>query len=99
MTDEAYVEAADSVLKSQAYADAVARAEASNKLFTDAVDVPLKDLLGADYKQHLFGKTRVSRNPPASVETDFTDGTMRAYFHKDASGNWNLHTMYPNPKQ
>jgi len=62
--------------------------------------IKLEDILGADYKNQVFGKTRIGtkNNPIGTSATDFTDGTAKAVFRKDVSGNWNLHSMYPEPK-
>ena len=102
MTDEAYVQAEKFIRNSQKYKDEIAEAEKRGRDFAPVKGtIRLEDIFGKDYKQNVFGKTRIGseKNPVGTVETDLTDGTMRAIFRKDAAGNWNLHTMFPEPKK
>ncbi len=102
LSDEAYVEAESFMCNNQAYKDAVAQADklGDNRVVIEDI-IRLEDVFGTDYKQHVFGKTRMGslKHPTGSVDTDLTDGTMTAVYIKDASGKWNLRTMYPEPKK
>lgn len=100
-SEEAYVQAEEYIKNSQEFKDITTAADAVNNTRPEAVIVKLEDIYGSNYKNNLFGKTRTgtARNPTGSVETDFTDGTMKAVYRKDTNGNWNLHTMYPEPKR
>ncbi|MEJ7617061.1 MAG: hypothetical protein WKF30_08910 [Pyrinomonadaceae bacterium] len=101
VTDEAYVEAEKRIRHSQAFKDAIADANLRNKDRIATEGTQLESIFGANYKDSVFGKTRLgSRNNPTGVASaDFTDGTMTAIYSKDATGKWNLFTMYPEPKQ
>lgn len=101
VSEEAYVKAEDYVLKSQEFKDSIAAANAAGKDQAQPIQMKLEDIYGSNYKDYVFGKTRVgsAKNPTGSVETDFTDGTIKAIYRKDGNGNWNLHTMYPEPKK
>jgi hypothetical protein len=65
-----------------------------------AVEIPLKEALGDDYKTKLSGKTRkgTRKNPTGSDDTDFTDGTLKAIYVMNPDGSETLLTMFPNPK-
>ena len=85
---------------SQKYEDELAIAE-GNGLEEFAVEnIKLEDVYGANYKDQVFGKTRVGskNNPTGATETDFTDGTINAKFQKDSNGKWYLDAMFPEPK-
>jgi hypothetical protein len=64
------------------------------------VIVPLKEVLGDDYKKFVEGKTRTgSRNhPTGSVETDLEDCDLIARYKVARDGSVTLITMFPNPK-
>ncbi len=76
-------------------------AEGSGETFIKVENVKLEDIYGSDYKNQVFGKTRTGtkNNPVGTIPTDFTDGTIYAFFTKDVNGKWNLETMYAKPKQ
>ncbi len=96
----AMVKAEEAVRSSQNYKDELKKAKDDGKTMFAVKGTKLEDALGADYKSKVAGVTRQGskNNPTGSAPTDFTDGTIRAVYKKDASGNWNLHTMFPEPK-
>jgi hypothetical protein len=100
-SEEAYVKAEEHIKNSQEFKDAVAAADAAGKDQIPAITPKLEDIYGPNYRNEVFGKTRTgsAKNPTGSVETDFTDGTMKGVYRKGIDGNWNLHTMYPEPKK
>lgn len=94
-----YVDAEDTVRGSQAFADS--RKDAASKGETRfSVELPLKDVLGDDYKDKLEGVGRLGsiKHPTGSAPTDFTDGTLTAVYDVAADGTVTLVTLYPNPK-
>ena len=98
---DALVKAEIYVKNSQEYRNALNNANATGLSDNFAVDgIKLEDIFGANYKDEVFGKTRIGskNNPVGTVETDFTDGTVKAAFKKDANGNWQLETIYSQPK-
>lgn len=97
---ESLVKAEDYVRNSQNYKDALEEAVLDGSDQFAVSGTKLEDIFGVDYKNQVFGKTRTGtkNNPTGSVETDFTDGTVKAVFKKDSSGKWQLETMYPEPK-
>jgi hypothetical protein len=99
-TDEAYVQAEARIKNSQQFKDETAAADAAGKSRTEAIEMSLEDIYGSNYTNKVYGKTRQgsANNPTGTTDTDFTNGKMRAYYEKDASGNWRLITMYPNPQ-
>lgn len=71
------------------------------------LEIPLRDIFGAGYQNHVHGirrpgsKTKPTGDPPGDLQpsnTDFTDGTMFAFFKKSDDGEYKLRTMYPKPK-
>lgn len=82
------------------YKNALSAADSSGETFFKVENIKLEDVYGADYKSSVFGKTRTGtkNNPIGTIPTDFTDGTIYAFFTKDATGKWNLETMYAKPK-
>jgi hypothetical protein len=96
----ALVKADEAVRKSDDFKKAVADAESIRSAEVVVKTVKLEDALGKDYKKHVSGVTREGskRNPTGSKPTDFTDGTIRAIYRKDAAGNWNVETMMADPK-
>ncbi len=97
---ESLVKTEKYVKNTQEYKDALATAESSNFSKFAVENVKLEDVFGKDYKKQVFGKTRTGskNNPTGAVPTDFTDGTVKAVFQKDSKGNWNLYTMFAEPK-
>ena len=97
---EALIKAEEYVKNSKAYKDELDEATLNGGSKIVIKDIKLEDVYGANYKNEVFGKTRVgSKNNPTGVtETDFTDGTIRAVFEKDTSGKWSLETIFPEPK-
>ena len=99
-SEEAFAKAADHVDGSQGFKDAKAAAEAAGE-DAFAVDTPLADIYGPNYKDNVSGVTRTGskNNPTGTTPADFTDGTMKSVYKKDpATGEWYQYTMYPNPK-
>ncbi len=97
---ESLVKAEDYAESSQNYKDPISSAEADGSDYITIKEIKLKDVFGANYKENVFGKTRLGsrNNPTGTAITDFTDGTLTAKFKKDASGKWSLDTMFPEPK-
>lgn len=98
---EALVKADEKIRNSDAFKNKVAAAKASKANVIAVTDTKLADVFGKDYKNQVTGKTREgSKNKPTgnTTDTDFTDGTIRAVYKKDAKGNWNVETMFPDPK-
>lgn len=97
---ESLVKAEIYARNTQKYKDAVSLAETDGSDYITVKDIKLDDIFGANYKDQVFGKTRLGsrNNPTGTAITDFTDGTLTAKFKKDASGKWNLDTMFPEPK-
>ncbi|RUS60235.1 hypothetical protein EGN72_10620 [Pseudorhodobacter sp. E13] len=64
------------------------------------VIVPLKEVLGDDYKKYVEGKTRTgSRNhPTGSVDTNLENCDLIARYQIARDGSMTLITMFPNPK-
>lgn len=99
LSEENYVKAENYIKNSQDFNNAVASADATSDP-NAVIKVKLEDIYGPNYRNDVFGKTRVGpKNTGTSVETDFTDGTMKAVYTKTTTGEWNLKTMYPEPKQ
>ena len=96
---EAFVQAEQELASSAAFANEAAAAEAAGDDWAVA-EMPLEEIYGPDYKDQVSGKTRLgSKNNPTGAEnTDFTDGTMKGVYKKSDTGDWNLHSMYPEPK-
>jgi hypothetical protein len=96
----AMVKADETIRNSQKYKDELQKAKTEGKTQFAVPGTKLQDALGPDYKQKVTGVTRLGskNNPTGSQPTDFTDGTIRAVYKKDAAGNWNVHTMFPEPK-
>ncbi len=97
-SEEAYVKSADHITSTKLYNDVLTSANKSNaKVFS--VETPLKEIYGSSYGAHVQGKTRLGTksDPRGVVDTDFTNGNMKAVFKQDSSGNYNLLTMYPEP--
>jgi hypothetical protein len=99
-SEESYVKGEIKVRSSEEFKNATAAADANHQSFTEPIDVPLERIYGPDYKSHVYGKTRIGSNnhPTGTTVTDFTEGTMKAFYRKTADGRWVLHTMYPNPQ-
>lgn len=98
---EALVKADEKIRNSEAFKKKVKEANAANANVIAVTDTKLEDVFGKDYKKEISGKTREgSKNNPTgnTTDTDFTDGTIRAVYKKDAAGNWNIETMFPEPK-
>ncbi|WP_218082355.1 hypothetical protein [Anthocerotibacter panamensis] len=100
ISEEGYVKAEKYLRSTQRFKDLTMEADMANNTITKAVEVPLEEIYGQNYKKEVFGKTRQgsAKHPTGVTEADFTDGIMKAYYKKDTSGDWKLHTMYPEPK-
>lgn len=88
------------LLKLQA-AKAYNSTHASPKPQIKVLGVSLRDALGPNYKEHVRGSTREgsANAPTGNHPTDLTDGSIVAiYRYNPATGEYQLHTMYPNPK-
>ncbi len=96
----ALVKAEEAIRAGQDYKKELEEAEKSASKTFAVKTTKLEDALGKDYKDKVAGVTRQGsvKNPAGSGPTDFTDGTIRAVFKKDDKGNWNVHTMFPEPK-
>ncbi len=97
---ESLVKAEDHIKNSQEYNDALADAAANNRESFVVKDTKLEDVYGPNYRNRVSGRTRTgsANNPTGTTPTDFTDGTIKAVYKKDANGVWHLETMYPEPK-
>ena len=96
MTREDYVKAEGHIKNSKQFKDAEASGDDRIQ-----VDTPLEDIYGPNYRSKVEGVTREGskNNPIGSKPTDLTDGVMRGRYAKDqATGDWKLITMYPEPK-
>lgn len=100
LSDADYVKGEEFIRNSSEFATKRSQMEAAN-IRKFAVEVRLKDVYGVEYKSKLKGYTRTGTraNPTGAIDTDFTDGTLKAVYKRDAtSGEWNLSTMYPEPR-
>jgi hypothetical protein len=97
---DALVKADEKIRTTESYKKELERAAKENDDFIKVDDTKLEDIYGKDYKTQVTGKSRIgSKNKPTgSEDTNFTDGTVRAVYKKDDKGNWNLETMFPEPK-
>lgn len=96
----AMVKADEKIRSSQAFKDELQKAKDQNKPVFAVKGTKLEDVFGPDYKKQVTGVTRTGPKGPAapSQPSDFTDGTIRAVYKKDAAGNWNVETMFPETK-
>ena len=91
-SNEAYAHAESAVRNSPEFA-----AKASTGTPKFAVEMPLSDALGAGYRDHVFGVTKL--DPRATLNTvDFTGGKVVAVYERTASGSYKLTTMYAKPR-
>lgn len=99
-SQEAYVQGENFIRNSQKFQDEMKAAIDAGEDRFAIKGVALEDIYGSNYKQQVYGQTRQGskNNPTGSIDTDFTDGTMRAVYHLAEDGNWNLLTMFPEPK-
>jgi hypothetical protein len=99
-SDDALLQADDFARSSTQFQHNIATARANGDLFVDPVEIPLRDVFGNNYQDHVRGVTRLGskNNPTGHIPTDFTDGTIKAIYKLDQHGNVKLHTLYPNPK-
>ena len=97
---EGFVEAEGIISSSQEFRDEFEEAvNVGDDFFS--VEVPLEDIFGPDYQDHVTGVTRegTKNNPTGSTPTDFTDGNMQAVYRiDDITGEPELYTMYPKPR-
>lgn len=100
VSKEDLVKSENYIKNTQQYKDALDEAKRLSEPDFVVNDIKLEDIFGSNYKDSVFGKTRTGtkNHPTGSIPTDFTDGTIKAVFKKDASGNWNLDTMFPKTK-
>jgi len=98
-SDASLVKADEAARDSHQFTENVRKAKENGDLFVDPVELPLVDVYGSDYKKFVRGTTRLGskNNPTGHIDTDFTDGTIKAIYRLD-NGNVSLHTLYPNPK-
>ena len=99
-SDDALLQADDFARSSTRFQQNIATARTNGDLFVDPVEIPLRDVFGNNYQDHVRGVTRLGskNNPTGHIPTDFTDGTIKAIYKLDQNGNVKLHTLYPNPK-
>lgn len=96
---ESYVAADDHLRNS---ADFKAKAAAGEDRIP--AEAKLEDVYGPDYRDHVSGKSRKDpsqqwspTSEPAPVDTDFTDGTVKAFYKKQPDGSYSMVTMFPEP--
>jgi uncharacterized Zn-binding protein involved in type VI secretion len=97
-SDEALVFAEMKLRQSPEYAAELARVTSSGETAL-SVKIPLKDIYGSNYRQHVQGVTRVgsAANPTGSRITNYTDGVVNGtYLYRN--GQWQLITMFPGVK-
>jgi hypothetical protein len=96
---EAFVQAEQELGDSAAFVAETAAAEAAGDDWA-VVEMPLEEIFGPSYKDQVSGKTRLGskNNPTGTQPTDFTDGTMKGVYKTSDTGQWNLHTLYPEPQ-
>ena len=97
----ALVKADETIRQTESFKKALKSATDTNDDVMAVDDTKLEDIFGKDYKTQVTGKTREgSKKHPTgnTTDTDFTDGTVKAVYKKDAGGNWNIETMYPETK-
>ncbi len=66
-----------------------------------AVKLPLKDVFGDKYAEHVRGRSLVDPNDPSAgtKPTELTDGNVKAVYKYDRiTKKYYLLTMYPDPK-
>ena len=100
-TPEAYVKGETHLRESPEFKTKADAAKANGDTRFAVKESKLEDIYGPGYKDNVTGKTRQGskNNPTGATDTDFTDGTMTGAYVKDpATGQWNLTTMYPEPK-
>jgi len=103
-TAEDYVAGEEGVRNSPEFEAARKQAEATGDDFLE-VQKPLEDLYGPEYPSKVTGVTRNGPKTPVGTQpaqppspTDFTDGNMVLRMRKNANGDWETITMYPDPK-
>jgi hypothetical protein len=99
-SEEAYVHGEKTLRASDDFKQQVASGKPD-----PVVEKPLEEVFGPNYKEHVSGQSRQTpwdkANPDTTTPTtptDFTDGTVKAIYRKNASGGYDLVTMFPNPK-
>ena len=95
-SEESYIAAQEHMRNSSDFKKQAAQGVSDIK-----VEAPLENIYGTDYKSHVSGRSRTAPWPDTTSPTqptDFTDGKMAAIYRRDAAGNYNLVTMYPNPQ-
>lgn len=95
-SEESYIKAEEHSRNDQVFKD---KATSGEENIT--VETPLKDIYGDNYKDHVSGRSRTTPLPDTTtptVSTNFEDGYMRAIYQKNSQGDYDLVTMYPNPK-
>jgi hypothetical protein len=99
-SNESFVRGEIAIRNSQKFKEAIANANANGLEYTEPIDVPLEQIYGSGYRNHVSGKSRIgsANNSAGTTVTDFTDGMMKAFYRKTPDGRWVLHTMYPNPQ-
>lgn len=98
-SSDALVRAEAAVRASNGFALGQSNAQA-NGLRRFEVNLGLEAALGAGYLGDVFGKTRLGSlsNPLGTQNTDFTDGTLTARYRLTSNGDWQLTTIFPEPK-
>jgi RHS repeat-associated protein len=99
-SDKSYVSGENKLRTSDEFKQKIADAENNGENKVIIENQKLEDIYGPRYKDHVSGQTRqgTKNNPTGTTPTDFTDGTMKGIYTKDANtGKWNLTTMYPDP--
>jgi RHS repeat-associated protein len=96
-SEAAYEFAEDYARGSQQFIDAIAASTTGRA----QVEVPLKEIFGDNFNEHVFGITRQGTKaaPTGFTETVFgPDSTMIARYKQDSAGDWIFNTMFPQPK-
>jgi hypothetical protein len=100
---ESYVDAQEAIRNGPEFTAELEQRMAHGPLAPGArleVVAKLEDVFGPDYLSKVEGITRVGgKNSPTrhGVPTDLADGTIKAIYEFDASGEWTLLTLYPDP--
>ncbi|RJF98074.1 PAAR domain-containing protein [Noviherbaspirillum saxi] len=100
LSREAMISAEGYARQSQEFSNKITAAVANDRDQVVVDGLKLQDALGPNYLSSVYGKTRLGsiNNPTGTAYIDFTNGTYISIFKKNANGNWNLHTMYPEPQ-
>ena len=93
----------ESMVKAEGFARSTDEFKAGVEAGAPSIKVKtrMEDVFGADYKDAAAGRSRTTPWPDTATPTqptDFTDGTVSAFYNRNASGQYDLVTIYPEPK-